>query len=524
MAHTSSSRTSRRTLLCRSGIAAALLAGALSLPMLGGCGATTESTANASASATSGATASSQTSATPSASSTSSSDGEVSASPVASGSAKADRSSSSRDGSAASDSSAADVSFSYSDYLDENGSWKGINALDYVTLPEDYREIAVPQSSVMPTDDAIQQEIDTIVSSYGVTDKVTDRAVADGDTVNIDYVGKIDGREFDGGSTGGNGTTVTIGATQYIDDFLEQLVGHKPGETFDVNVTFPETYGVDELNGKDATFTVTINYISETSLPTVNDDWVSSAMGATYGWHTVDEMRTGIANLLLQQNLASYVQGYVINNAQVSEVPQAMIDAQEAFLVGHYRGMASAYGLDFDSMLQMVGATDEDDLVEKNRSTIESLAWQYLVFQAVDEDAGIAVSDDEAKQFLSSQLGVSGDENIQAYLDQYGMPFLKMNALMQKTTDTLVNSAWIAKDDGETGGASLSADTDGSSNASSEKAVAGVSASDAKDSSASGDVRVKMTSTNGGGFAGASSSSSDNADGSATSDKAASTR
>ena len=82
-----------------------------------------------------------------------------------------------------------------------------------------------------------------------------------GDMVNIDFVGSIDGVEFEGGSTEGQGTALVIGAKKYIDDFEEQLVGAHPGDEVDVNVTFPENYGKEELNGKDALFKVKVNGI-----------------------------------------------------------------------------------------------------------------------------------------------------------------------------------------------------------------------------------------------------------------------
>lgn len=91
----------------------------------------------------------------------------------------------------------------------------------------------------------------------------TSLTVADGDTVNIDYVGTVDGVEFDGGNTQGIGTTLVIGSGSYIDDFEAQLIGAHPGDTVEVNVTFPDSYGVEELNGKDAVFTVTVNGIYE---------------------------------------------------------------------------------------------------------------------------------------------------------------------------------------------------------------------------------------------------------------------
>lgn len=89
----------------------------------------------------------------------------------------------------------------------------------------------------------------------------TSLTVADGDTVNIDYVGTVDGVEFDGGSTNGTGTDLVIGSGSYIDDFEDQLIGAHPGDEVQVEVTFPDDYGSQDLAGKDAVFAVTINGI-----------------------------------------------------------------------------------------------------------------------------------------------------------------------------------------------------------------------------------------------------------------------
>ena len=110
------------------------------------------------------------------------------------------------------------------------------------------------------SEDSSSEENESDASSSLSTD--TSLTVEDGDTVNIDYVGTIDGVEFDGGSTNGQGTDLVIGSGSYIDDFEEQLIGAHPGDTVDVNVTFPENYGVEDLNAQDAVFelTVTRNY------------------------------------------------------------------------------------------------------------------------------------------------------------------------------------------------------------------------------------------------------------------------
>jgi len=109
------------------------------------------------------------------------------------------------------------------------------------------------------TDDTEEASTEETVS-YSTDTSLT---VADGDTVNIDYVGSVDGVEFSGGSTDGAGADLTIGSGTYIDDFEEQLIGYHPGDTVEVTVTFPEDYGVDDLNGQEAVFEVTINGIYE---------------------------------------------------------------------------------------------------------------------------------------------------------------------------------------------------------------------------------------------------------------------
>ena len=114
-------------------------------------------------------------------------------------------------------------------------------------------------SSAASASSASASSASTSASASLQTD--TSLTIEDGDTVNIDYVGSIDGVEFEGGNTKGNGADLVIGSHTYIDDFEEQLIGHHPGDSVDVTVTFPEDYGKDELNGKEALFKVTINGI-----------------------------------------------------------------------------------------------------------------------------------------------------------------------------------------------------------------------------------------------------------------------
>ena len=123
---------------------------------------------------------------------------------------------------------------------------------------------SVSESSDTTSDSSVSDSSATDTSS-GRTAYSTDTSmtIEDGDTVNIDYVGSIDGVEFEGGSTNGAGTDLTIGSGLYIDDFEEQLIGAHPGDSVEVNVTFPDDYQQEDLQGKDALFQVTINGIYE---------------------------------------------------------------------------------------------------------------------------------------------------------------------------------------------------------------------------------------------------------------------
>ena len=333
------------------------------------------------------------------------------------------------------------VSFSYDTYLDENGHWKDVTALDYVTLPDDYASIAIPSDEVVPTDDDVQGQIDYLASSFATTEQVTDRAVEDGDTVNIDYVGTIDGVEFEGGNTNGAGTDVTIGVTNYIDDFLDQLVGHTPGETFDVEVTFPEDYGVDELNGKDAVFSTTINYIEEQVTPEIDDAWVEENLSSSYGWTTVDEMRENIFDSLQANNVANYVQAYVTEGSEVTEVPEVIIESQRQLTLSQYQGYADTYGMTLKDMLAMVsGAESVEEFLELGAEGFEQTARSYLVYQAIAEDAGIDPTEDDVLAYFQSIMNV---EDLTDLESAYGMPYLKLCTLVQQVEDMLTDGATI---------------------------------------------------------------------------------
>ncbi|MDR1157862.1 MAG: FKBP-type peptidyl-prolyl cis-trans isomerase [Oscillospiraceae bacterium] len=333
-------------------------------------------------------------------------------------------------------------SFSPSDGLDENGFWKGVKALDYVEI-FDYTAISIPSEVHQISDDQVQAAIDELLANYsGEPSQITDRAVEDGDTVNIDYVGSVDGVEFDGGSTDGAGTDVIAGSTNYIDDFLTQIIGHRPGETISVEVTFPDDYQESSLQGKDAVFVTTINYISETEQPELTDEFVETNFAADYGWTTVAALKDGRRAELQKASVEGYIRDYLTGAATVSSVPDVLTAYTERSMLDYYQGYADGYEISLDEFLSTyVGVSSREELIENNKEANLETATYYLVSQAIAEDMGYSVSDDDMTRFFTEQTGTS---DYSSYEEQFGLPYLKQTVLCYTILNDIAENAVLA--------------------------------------------------------------------------------
>jgi trigger factor len=327
--------------------------------------------------------------------------------------------------------------FAYSDGLDENGYWSGIRALDYVTLPEDYASIPLKKADIEPTEEDVQSQIDSLLSQNTTTQQITDRAAADGDTVNIDYVGTVDGVAFTGGTY--SGYSLTLGSGSFIDGFEDQIVGHKPGETFDVNVTFPDGYSDSTdaegnavvLSNKKAVFSVTLNYISEEILPELTDAWVEENFSSTDGVHTVEDLRAEYQKMLYQNNLNTAVMDYLLANSTFKDLPKEVTDYQVNQCLNYYYTMAQYYGYDLDSFLQAAaGYNSADDLLDAMSDSITEYAREALLYQAVAEAMDIAPTQEQIDTYT-------------AYTETYGANYCTMVALMDAVSEALTTGAQV---------------------------------------------------------------------------------
>lgn len=327
--------------------------------------------------------------------------------------------------------------FTYSKGIDENGYWKGIRASDYVTLADNYLETEIPSDVSTVSDEDLQSQIDSLVENYVVSEQIVDRAVADGDTLNIDYVGSIDGVEFEGGSTNGAGTEVTVGTTSYIDDFIQQLVGHTPGETFNIEVTFPEDYTSEELQGKDAVFVTTINHIVQEKETELTDDFVKENLQTDYGWTTVEEMKERISEGLRKNAIESYISDRILEKGEVSSVPDMLISYNEESLYSYYESSAESYDMEINEFLSSyVGVESMEDLLESYADTIKENAEYALIIQAIAEDQGIEAGEEDIAEYFTGL----GSEDYSAYEENYGIPYLKQVVITQKVHDLLMNN------------------------------------------------------------------------------------
>ncbi len=326
--------------------------------------------------------------------------------------------------------------------LTADGKIEGVNVMDSLTLV-DYANIAVPADEVAATDEEVEANITSTLESHREASTDTTLAIKDGDQVNIDYVGTIDGVEFEGGNSNGAGYDLTIGSGSFIDDFEQQLIGHKPGENVTVEVTFPENYGNDDtVDGKDASFAVTVNSITVT--PELSDEFVAKNF-SDEGLSTVEEYRTSVKNRYYEQHLEEYLANYIIENSTVRSYPseylkklRAVTKYNDEYMMEYYNQMFSSYGMSaYDNVWDMMGGEVSDEMsYEKDlRERAKETAKTAMVYQAIFEDAGLTIDMDAA---IAEMTAESGEEYVTGMKENYGEGYMAQSEIQEAVMDYLM--------------------------------------------------------------------------------------
>ena len=325
---------------------------------------------------------------------------------------------------------------SFSDGLDENGYFQGVKAMDYFDI-KDMDEIKLAQED-------IDSEIEYLTTeAFPNKVEVYDREITAADWVNIDYVGSVDGVEFEGGSTGGNGTEVNVTTTSYIDGFLIQLIGHKPGDEFDINVTFPDPYPNNtELSGKAAVFKTKVNYIVEHTPAEWNDDFVKNNL--YYNFYYYYGVSINTVEEYIEFTKQSIVENYILGSCKLAEgkeVPESVQNTTNNENILSVTRYAEKYkGVELITYLKEQYEVDSvEAYLEKNADALKSQAQNALLIQALSEYYGLTVSDSEVQDYFSAE-----GEDVLSYEDavkEYGLPYLKQYLLQDKIISHVVELA-----------------------------------------------------------------------------------
>lgn len=334
------------------------------------------------------------------------------------------------------------ASFTYSDGFDENGYLKGVTAADYVTLPEDYADITIDAALGEVTDEDVSEYINSnILSSFATTEQITDRAAAMGDTVNIDYVGTIDGVEFSGSSA--KGYELELGSGTFIDNFEDQIANHTPGETFEVNVTFPEDYGSTDLAGKAAVFTTTLNYIvGDTITPELTDAWVQENLSETMGFTDVAGLNSFVSQQIAFNNQYTDVYNALRDKATFAEeLPESATEYFRNVLLYGLYSYAQNYGTTMTTIVAsgMLGSgySTVEDFVADMEDSITSQTQQVLLLQAVAEKEGLKCDTDTLNTEFVNQYGIKDPTN---FVQVYGENYVKCQLLDSIVMQNLINN------------------------------------------------------------------------------------
>lgn len=315
----------------------------------------------------------------------------------------------------------------------------GIDVEKCVTLG-DYKGVTVEKTIQSVTDEDVQNEIDNALANYPVE---VDQAAKEGDTVNIDYVGKIDGEEFDGGSD--QGADLKLGSGKFIDGFEDGLIGARKGETRTLNLTFPEDYTQD-LAGKAVEFTVTVNAVKE-PLSEPTDQWVADNIE---GYDNIADYKAGIrseqeeSNEQTAENQVRYAAWtQVIDNCTINEYPETMVEVGKKLYEQQVETYAKYAGMELDAYIESSGLTQEE--YQSNMEEYgKNVAAQALVCQAICDKEGFAIGDDDYQKALQDMLteyGCTEDELIQTY----GQDNVEQSIMLNRVSNLILENANVTE-------------------------------------------------------------------------------
>lgn len=302
----------------------------------------------------------------------------------------------------------------------------------------EYKGIPVSVTKAEVSEEEVDAQIEQALNSNPEFTEV-DREAKEGDTVNIDYVGLLDGTEFDGGTA--QGFDLELGSHRFIDGFEDGLVGLKKGDKKDLNLTFPDPYQNEEMAGKAVVFQVTVNSVKEKKIPELTDEFVIKISPDA---KNVDEYKQKIRENILQQKQ------YGIDSQRNMDIMEALLSNSEIICATDdvdkefetqlqmYTNQAAMYGMDLAAMASIYGM-EEDMFKAEIRRMAEDVTKQKMLFNEIAEKENISVTDEDRLALAKE----NDHEDVASLIETYGEEQVEEAALSQKIMNFLVDNAKV---------------------------------------------------------------------------------
>ncbi|GGE34935.1 trigger factor [Streptococcus himalayensis] len=272
---------------------------------------------------------------------------------------------------------------------------------------------------------------------------IKEEAAVEGDTVVIDFVGSVDGVEFDGGK--GDNYALELGSGQFIPGFEEQLVGHTAGETVDVNVTFPEDYQAADLAGKAAKFVTTIHEVKTKEVPALDDELAKDIDEEV---ETLDDLKAKYRKELEEQKEVAYNDAVesaaldlAVENAEIVELPSEMIHEEVHRSMNEFLGNMQRQGISPEMYFQITGTT-EDDLHKQYEGDAEKRTKTNLVIEAIAKAEGFEATDEEIEAEITS-LATDYNMEVDQVRRLLSPEMLKHDIAIKKAVEVITSTAKV---------------------------------------------------------------------------------
>ena len=318
---------------------------------------------------------------------------------------------------------------------------KGIETEEIVITKYKGVEVELVEKPAEVTDENVDGIIEMLLESQAETVEITDRAVQEGDTVDISYVGRMDGVEFEGGSA--ESYPLTIGSNTFIEGFEDSVIGHEIGDTYDWNGQFPNPYENNpDFAGKDVIFTITVNGITVQQIPELSDDMVKTLSEQS---ETVEEYREEVreqleneASYTYEDTLRTQVWQKVMENTTVNQYPEDEVAEQAGKFIEQYKTAAESGGITYDEFIETQLGLTVEEFEKQVEDMIKEGIKQTMALEAIAKEEKLEMSDEQY------------EEELQKLADMYGedVEVLKESIAeedLRKTIQALIVQDWLAE-------------------------------------------------------------------------------